>query len=141
MRQKIKLVLLMLMSAVFGASCVFFYYWEENKEFIRIIDNEPYLVIGASINDLNALHRELYSRLVDEKESTLNSELYMISLSQFSKKNLSDKQFQELIRAVKYREQHPFQTGDTNVDAEVKSFLQKIQKKRLATNGITKASN
>ena len=63
------------------------------------------------------------------KEGDLGDDVWALSLA-FSPKELSDSNSVRALKlAIAYRNQHPFSTGDTNIDEAVETFLANFKTK------------
>jgi hypothetical protein len=118
------------LGVLIGAAAVWLYHGakmrnhEVNACFARIVD---------SVTILHRLRSEEYSALTDEIEQLLSIELTTVSYLQKSG-SLSAHQERILRLAGRYRLDHPFTTGEPNIDQEVNDLLQKFGADRTNVN-------
>lgn len=96
---------------------------EENVS--RLIIFESCGDITDAVNCLTLIRKERVSELADEKEYMLSSEVFALSQTLSDDLLFSGKPAQVLRVAANYRNTHPFLTGQTDMDEQVKSVLRR----------------
>ena len=87
-------------------------------------------IVTERVKVLNLTRKGEYDRLIKEEEEDLT--MYLVALSSFKNTgaldSLSQQQLKSILAADRYYREFPVHTGDTNTDAEVVAFLQRIPK-------------
>jgi hypothetical protein len=131
----LKLFSVLLLGVAIGSFLSWLHYRSiiaKSHEFVaqHVLDD----IAGKISNELDALvlvRTGEYERLIRERETSLNS--YIMSLSWFEPAVWqSEKQAKSLQNAFRYYQNYSVTTEDTNMDVEIKSFLETVERKRNA---------
>jgi len=94
--------------------------------FGRQIIGFSYTKVVDDVTTLTMLQNKSTPDLMHNEEDDLSYTLFgLAEVEDLSA--ITTNQMRYLKMAVKYRAKYPFQTGDTNVDQEVDTFLQKVR--------------
>ena len=88
-----------------------------------ILDSSRTEIVEAA-NTLTLLREQKYSELMKSKEEALNSQIYSLS---FLPLTTNGKELNIYRMAARYRQNYPYESGDSNVDQSVKDFLAKVR--------------
>jgi hypothetical protein len=97
-------------------------WWHFRNVYTSLVLETPYTRIVDSVTTLTHLRRESYADLSEEKERELSGDIYALSIAQ-PVKSLTEKQRSYLLMAARYRAEHPFKTGDSEIDEAAQRFL------------------
>lgn len=85
--------------------------------------------IAEAANTLTLLRRGQYAVIINDKEDLLSHEVFALSSALSPQTPVNREPLQALRMARRYREQHPFRTGESNVDQQVEKVLASLPSK------------
>src|SRR5690348_11562838 len=88
-----------------------------------ILDSSSTEIVEAA-STLTLMREQKYSELMKSKEEALNSQIYSLS---FLPLTTNGKELNIYRMAARYRQNYPYESGDSNVDQSVKDFLAKVR--------------
>ncbi len=123
----LKIVAAVTCGAMLGALTVGMYYRKLLRhEMSQSIIQASQSKLLFAVDSLTLVRKERSSEFCKNKEEEISSEVYALSQI-LSPSSMTEEQRRLFSMVARYRENFPYETGDSNVDHSVKEFLAKVR--------------